>query len=53
LSLGVLFVIGAARARVGTGTWWANGLEMLVLGIIVGGAAYYAGAFVSSLVQNG
>ena len=53
LSLAVLFAIGAARARVGTGTWWANGLEMLVLGIIVGAAAYYAGALVSGLVQNG
>jgi VIT1/CCC1 family predicted Fe2+/Mn2+ transporter len=52
LSLAVLFVIGAARARVGTGSWWANGIEMLVLGIIVGAAAYYAGAFVSGLVQN-
>jgi VIT1/CCC1 family predicted Fe2+/Mn2+ transporter len=27
LSLAVLFVVGAARARVGTGSWWANGLE--------------------------
>jgi VIT1/CCC1 family predicted Fe2+/Mn2+ transporter len=53
LSLAVLFVIGAARARVGTGSWWANGAEMLLLGIIVGAAAYYAGALVSELVQNG
>jgi VIT1/CCC1 family predicted Fe2+/Mn2+ transporter len=53
LSLAVLFLVGAARARVGTGSWWANGLEMLVLGVIVGGVAYYAGAFVSGLAQNG
>ena len=53
LSLGVLFVVGAARASVGTGSWWANGLEMLVLGVIVGAVAYYAGAVVSGLVQNG
>jgi VIT1/CCC1 family predicted Fe2+/Mn2+ transporter len=52
LSLAVLFVVGAARARVGTGSWWANGLEMLVLGVIVGAAAYYAGAVVSALVEN-
>ena len=51
LSLVVLFGIGAARARVGTGSWWANGLEMLVLGVIVGTVAYYAGAVVSKLVQ--
>jgi VIT1/CCC1 family predicted Fe2+/Mn2+ transporter len=53
LSLAVLFVVGAARARVGTGSWWANGLEMLVLGVIVGAVAYYAGALVSGLAQNG
>jgi VIT1/CCC1 family predicted Fe2+/Mn2+ transporter len=53
LSLAVLFVVGAARARVGTGSWWANGLEMLVLGLIVGVVAFYAGAVVSGLVQNG
>ena len=53
LSLAVLFVVGAARARVGTGSWCANGLEMLVLGVIVGGVAYYAGALVSGLARNG
>ena len=52
LSLVVLFVVGAARARVGTGSWWANGLEMLVLGVIVGAVAYYGGAVVSALVEN-
>ena len=31
LSLIVLFGVGAARARVGTGSWWLNGLEMLVI----------------------
>jgi hypothetical protein len=46
----VLFAIGAARARVGTGNWWANGLEMLVLGVIVGAVAYFGGAVVSRLV---
>jgi VIT1/CCC1 family predicted Fe2+/Mn2+ transporter len=52
LSLTVLFVVGAARARVGTGSWWANGLEMLVLGVIVGAVAYYGGAVVSGLVDH-
>jgi VIT1/CCC1 family predicted Fe2+/Mn2+ transporter len=51
LSLVVLFGVGAARSRVGTGTWWANGLEMLGLGVVVGAAAYYTGALVSGLVQ--
>ena len=52
VSLAVLFAVGAARARVGTGSWWANGLEMLVLGVIVGAVAYYGGAVVSALVEN-
>ena len=51
LSLAVLFVVGAARARVGTGSWWANGLEMLVLGVVVGAVAYFGGAVVSALVE--
>lgn len=53
LSLVVLFTIGAARARVGTGTWWGNGLEMLGLGAIVGAVAYYAGNVVAGLVEGG
>jgi VIT1/CCC1 family predicted Fe2+/Mn2+ transporter len=54
LSLAVLFIVGAARSRVGSGKWWRNGLEMLGLGVIVGAAAYGAGALVAELVhQNG
>ncbi len=53
VSLVVLFGVGAARSRVGTGSWWANGLEMLGLGVIVGAVAYYAGAFVAGLLQDG
>ena len=51
-SLAVLFVIGAARARVGTGNWCANGLEMAGLGALVGTVAYYAGSFVAALVES-
>lgn len=50
LSLVVLFTVGAARARIGTGTWWKNGVEILALGVLVGVAAYYAGAAVAGLV---
>ena len=53
LSLGVLFLVGAARSRVGTGHWWANGLEMLGLGTIVAAAAYGSGAVVAALVRQG
>jgi VIT1/CCC1 family predicted Fe2+/Mn2+ transporter len=52
LSLAVLFFVGAARSRVGTGTWVTNGLEMLGLGVVVGAAAYAAGAIVSGLVRG-
>ena len=52
LSLAVLFMIGAARSRIGTGTWWMNGLEMLLLGIVVGAAAYYAGAAVAAFADG-
>ena len=52
LSLIVLFVVGAARSRVGAGRWWTNGLEMLGLGAVVGIAAYAVGAAVSSLVAG-
>jgi VIT1/CCC1 family predicted Fe2+/Mn2+ transporter len=52
LSLAVLFAIGAARARVGTGSWWTNGLEMLGLGIVVGGVAYFGGAAVAAVLEN-
>jgi VIT1/CCC1 family predicted Fe2+/Mn2+ transporter len=51
LSLAVLFTVGAARARVGTGRWWTNGLEMVGLGVIVGAVAYYAGSVVASLLE--
>ena len=50
VSLVVLFVVGAARSRVGTGRWWTNGLEMLGLGVVVGIAAFVVGAVVSGLV---
>jgi len=52
LSLAVLFLIGAARSRVGIGHWWTNGLEMLGLGTIVGAAAYGSGAVVAGLVRQ-
>lgn len=52
LSLAVLFTVGAARARVGTGRWWSNGLEMLALGALVGVVAYGAGGFVAWLVEG-
>jgi VIT1/CCC1 family predicted Fe2+/Mn2+ transporter len=51
LSLAVLFGVGAARARVGTGSWWSNGLEMLGLGVLVGAVPYGSGVVISTLLQ--
>ena len=53
LSLAVLFTVGAARSRVGIGAWWKNGLEVLGLGVVVGGVAYGAGSLVVRLVDGG
>jgi hypothetical protein len=33
------------------GRWWAAGLEMLVLGLAVGAAAYGSGLLIASLVS--
>lgn len=43
LTLAALFTIGAGRGRLTGGRWWVTGLEMLVLGTIVGLAAFGAG----------
>jgi vacuolar iron transporter family protein len=52
LSLAVLFAVGAARSRIGSGRWWTNGLEMLGLGALVGAAAYGTGALVAGLLHR-
>jgi VIT1/CCC1 family predicted Fe2+/Mn2+ transporter len=51
LTLTALFAVGAARAIVTAGRWWATGLEMLGLGVIVAAAAYGAG-FVAAHFLN-
>jgi VIT1/CCC1 family predicted Fe2+/Mn2+ transporter len=47
LTLATLFAVGAVRTAVTADTWWRAGLEMLLLGAIVAGAAYGAGAVVA------
>jgi vacuolar iron transporter family protein len=49
-TLAALFGVGAARAIVSTDRWWKTGTEMLVLGALVAGAAYGAGAFVATVI---
>jgi VIT1/CCC1 family predicted Fe2+/Mn2+ transporter len=37
------FLVGAAKSLVTLRTWWGAGLEMMVAGVLVGGATYAAG----------
>jgi len=46
-----LFAVGAMRSAVTIDRWWIAGLEMLLLGMLVAGTAYGAGALVNAIVQ--
>jgi hypothetical protein len=48
--MGSLFSVGAAKCAVTIDNWFVAGLEMLVLGSVVGAAAYGAGALVQRLI---
>jgi vacuolar iron transporter family protein len=50
LTFGALFSVGSSRAFVTVDRWWAAGVEMLGLGVIVAIAAYGCGAFTSWLI---
>ena len=52
LTFATLFAIGALRSTVTIDRWWRAGLEMLVLGIVVAGAAFGCGAGVAWLLQG-
>jgi VIT1/CCC1 family predicted Fe2+/Mn2+ transporter len=52
-TLVALFAVGASRALIANITWWLGGLEMLALGTVVAGAAYYSGAAVAAIVGGG
>jgi VIT1/CCC1 family predicted Fe2+/Mn2+ transporter len=43
------FVVGASRTLVTDRTWYASGLEMLVVGMVAAGVAYATGALVAGL----
>jgi VIT1/CCC1 family predicted Fe2+/Mn2+ transporter len=53
LTFATLFGVGAMRATVTMDRWWVAGLEMLLLGIIVAGAAYGSGAAVAWMIASG
>jgi VIT1/CCC1 family predicted Fe2+/Mn2+ transporter len=50
LTFVALFIVGSLRALVTVDRWWIAGLEMLLLGALVAGAAYGSGAFVAWLI---
>jgi len=52
LTFAALFVVGASRALVTIDRWWLAGLEMLLLGMVVAGAAYGSGALVAWLLTS-
>ena len=49
LTLTALFTVGALRTWVSTQAWWRGGLEMLLIGILTGAAAFGAGWLVQRL----
>jgi vacuolar iron transporter family protein len=51
-TLVTLFGIGTARGIITRKAWWATGAEMLALGLLVGLAAYAAGAVAASFVRS-
>lgn len=46
-----LFIVGSMRTFLTKGSWWRNGLEMLLIGSIAAIVAYFTGAFIESLVN--
>lgn len=48
LTLGTLFVVGAARTFVTRGRWWVDGLEMMTIGAVAAGVAYGVGALLAT-----
>lgn len=50
-TLASLFAVGAARATVTVDRWWAAGLEMLLLGVVVAAVAFGAGALIALAVS--
>jgi VIT1/CCC1 family predicted Fe2+/Mn2+ transporter len=52
LTLSALFGVGASRAVVTLDRWWSAGLEMLLLGVVVAGAAYGSGFLVAAVLRG-
>lgn len=52
ITLLALFVIGSLRSLVTLDRWWIAGVEMLLLGALVAGAAYGSGALVAWIMAD-
>ena len=50
LTLAVLFAIGAIKSRWTHRTWWASGLEILLIGAFAGVAGYFFGSILPILL---
>jgi VIT1/CCC1 family predicted Fe2+/Mn2+ transporter len=50
LTLGVLFGIGVVKSRWTHRSWWASGLEILVIGAVAGVAGYFFGSVLPVLL---
>jgi len=50
-TLAALFAVGASRALVTADRWWAVGMEMLLLGVVVAAVAYGGGALVAAWID--
>jgi len=46
------FAVGAAKSIITTRSWWASGLEMTLVGVIVGVVSYALGVFGSQLFMH-
>ena len=46
-----LFTLGAVKSRFTTRSWWASGLEILIMGALTAGVAYLIGWVVELIVN--
>jgi VIT1/CCC1 family predicted Fe2+/Mn2+ transporter len=51
-TLAALFGVGSSRSLVTVDRWWIGGLEMLLLGALVAGAAYGSGALLAWFLMD-
>ena len=51
-TLTVLFFVGTLRTILIPRAWWKNGLEMLLIGSLAAGVAYFFGYFVDTLIMQ-